>query len=66
MNYFITGATGFLGSYLVEELITRNNNQENSIKIIALKRTSSKIPTKLSYFKFGMGRWRFVRCCFFG
>ncbi|WP_338759680.1 NAD-dependent epimerase/dehydratase family protein [Bernardetia sp. ABR2-2B] len=45
MNYFITGATGFLGSYLVEELIKRN--QENSIKIIALKRENSKIPTKL-------------------
>ena len=57
MNYFITGATGFLGSYLVEELITRNNNQENSIKIIALKRTSSKIPTKLQNYPTSILEW---------
>lgn len=57
MNYFITGATGFLGSYLVEELITKNENQENSIKIIALKRTNSKIPTKLQSYPTSILEW---------
>jgi nucleoside-diphosphate-sugar epimerase len=58
MNYFITGATGFLGSYLVEELITRNEqNQENSIKIIALKRATSKIPTKLQSYPTSILEW---------
>lgn len=59
MNYFITGATGFLGSYLVEELITknRNENQENSIKIIALKRANSKIPTKLTNYPTSILEW---------
>ncbi len=59
MNYFITGATGFLGSYLVEELITkdRNENQENSIKIIALKRVNSKIPTKLQSYPVSILEW---------
>lgn len=57
MNYFITGATGFLGSYLVEELITNSQNQENSIKIIALKRTNSKIPTKLQSYPTSILEW---------
>jgi nucleoside-diphosphate-sugar epimerase len=61
MNYFITGATGFLGSYLIEELITRSSNkndfQENSIKIIALKRTNSKIPIKLQSYPTSILEW---------
>ncbi|WP_375563196.1 NAD-dependent epimerase/dehydratase family protein [Bernardetia sp. OM2101] len=57
MNYFITGATGFLGSYLVEELITKNKNQENPIKIIALKRANSKIPSKLQSYPSSVLEW---------
>ncbi len=55
MNYFITGATGFLGSYLVEELIS--TSRENSIKIIALKRETSKIPTKLKNYPTSILEW---------
>ena len=59
MNYFITGATGFLGSYLIEELINKNSEREkeNSIKIIALKRANSKIPSKLRSYPISILEW---------
>lgn len=57
MKYFITGATGFLVSYLVKELIDNNINQENSVKIIVLKRKSSKIPTKLQSYPSSILEW---------
>ena len=39
----ITGATGLIGSAIIDAIMYRNNNFNSNIKVIALSRTEEKI-----------------------
>lgn len=50
-KFLITGATGLIGSFLVDFLLYLNEKYNFSIKIYAMSRSEEKIKKRFSYFK---------------
>lgn len=46
-NVLITGASGMIGSYILNTLVTLNNTKDFRMKIYALVRNPSKIPNEI-------------------
>ena len=43
MNYFVTGATGFIGRHLVERLVARLNGGEGTIYVLVREGSTERL-----------------------